>query len=69
MDAADLDDYQPYAYNPTYSGADVSLDYVMDYSVICDELSHPGFGHMCFTQDITPRLMFNTGPQSQFKVV
>jgi hypothetical protein len=61
LDADSIQDYEPYAFDSSYGGVDVSLDYVMDFSVICDEESHPGFGYMCAHQDITPRLMYNTG--------
>ena len=50
----DLDDLIPYSYDPTYKGGNTTLDYVMDYSVLCDETGGKKKA-MCSERDITPR--------------
>ena len=51
------------AFSANYSGAYCPLDYAMDFSILCvgDAL--------CAERDITPRLMYDESPNSQFNVV
>merc|ERR1712241_405178 len=68
VNADDLDDLQPFAYDPEYKGSSIPLDYVMDYSVLCDE-SNGKKKAFCSETDITPRLMYDVSPNSQFNLV
>jgi len=68
LEPDDLDDLEPYSYDPTYKGGNVSLDYAMDYSVICDE-SNGKKKAFCSDNLITPRLMYDISPNSQFNIV
>jgi len=68
VSADDLDDLMPYSFDPTYKGANVSLDYVMDYSLLCDE-SNGKKKAMCSDNDITPRNVYDMSPNSKFNIV
>ena len=50
-----------------YRGADISMDYVMDYSILCDDDLE--WDSVCKHQDITPRTMFDVSPNTQFNVM
>jgi len=64
----DLDDYMPYVFDDNYKGYNVSLDYVMDFSVLCDETNGKKPA-ICSNTDITPRLMFDVSPNTRFNLV
>jgi len=68
IDLDGIDDYMPYAYDTSYGNTTTPLDYVMSFTVLCDETNHKK-AKLCSSTDITPRLMWNTGPDSQFGVV
>jgi len=60
VNAADLDDYMPYSYEVQ----NCSLDYKMDFDVLCEDESR-----FCSTHSITPRLMYDLSPNRGFEVV
>jgi len=68
VSADDLDDLVPNAFDPTYKGGNVSLDFVMDYSLLCDD-SNGKKKAMCSDHDITPRKVYDMSPNSQFNIV
>lgn len=51
-----LEDYVPFSYNPTYASGNISLDFVMDFSILCDE-SNNKMSTICSNTDITPRFV------------
>jgi len=57
-----LEDY-PEAFSADYGGADCPLDYVMDFSILCVDDAK------CVDTDITPRLMFDVSPNTDFGIV
>jgi len=64
VSADDLESLGTAAYDPSYKGADCPLDYVMDFDALCDERDA-----LCGDEDITPRLMFDVSPNTQFHIV
>jgi len=65
--ADDLDDYIPYAYDMVHE-KDTTLDYKMDFSILCDE-SGGKSPRLCSGMSITPRLMYDVSPNRGFKIV
>jgi len=63
-----LEDLGTDAYDETYKGGDTPLDYVMDFSILCDETGGKKKA-MCSEMDITPRLMWDVSPNSDFGIV
>jgi len=63
--AADaLDSLMPYSYQVV----DCPLDFKMDFSILCDD--NDGERHrLCSDMDITPRLMYDVSPNTQFNIV
>jgi hypothetical protein len=57
-----LDDV-PEAFEADYGGADCPLDYVMEFSILCVDDAK------CVDTDITPRLMFDVSPNTDFGIV
>merc|ERR1719216_540327 len=66
VNPADLDDYIPYSFDNAY-GRNITLDYVLDFSVLCDGSSHQN-ARLCSWVDITPRLMYDVSPNTHFKI-
>ena len=60
--ASALDSAMPYSYYA--DPAQCALDYAMDFSILCD-----GTKRMCSEMDITPRLMYDISPNTEFNVV
>lgn len=56
----DLEDLGTAAYDSTYKGGDTPLDYVMDFSILCDETGGKKKAK-CSDLDITPR--FESRPE------
>ena len=52
----ELDDLQPYSFDATYKSGNISLDFAMDFSILCDETNGKKKA-MCSDQDITPRFV------------
>jgi len=63
----DLDKHDPYAYTAVH-GHNTSLDYPMDFSILCDETGGKS-PRLCSHRDITPRFMFDVSPNGAFKIV
>ena len=51
----DLDKHDPYAYTAVH-GHNTSLDYPMDFSILCDETGGKS-SRLCSDRDITPRFV------------
>ena len=62
VSADDLDGYVPWAYSE-YGGC--GLDYLMDFSVLCEE----GTDRFCTYNSVTPRVMFDLSPNNIFNIV
>ena len=60
----DLDAHIPYVYGTS----NMTLDYVMTFSVLCDGSSGQR-KRLCSDQDITPRLMMDISPNTDFGIV
>jgi len=58
----DLDQYIPWAYAEV---GGTQLDYLMDFSVLCEE----GTDRFCTNNAVTPRLMYDLSPNSPWNVV
>lgn len=58
----DLDQYIPWAYEEV---GGIQLDYLMDFSVLCEE----GTDRFCTNNDVTPRIMYDLSPNSPWNVV
>jgi len=65
--ATDLDDYIPYSFDNAY-GRNITLDYAMDFSVLCDGSSGQN-ARLCSYINITPRLMYDVSPNTHFEIV
>ena len=52
----------------SYEVINCSLDFVMDFSILCDGTNGVG-KRLCSTKDITPRLMYDVSPNRGFGVV
>ena len=64
LSVEDLDGYMPYSYEEM----NTSLDYVMDFSMLCDG-SNGEQKRLCSDRDITARLMYDVSPNTLFGVV
>ena len=62
VNADDLDEYEPWAYA---EDGGCSLDYLMDFSLLCEE----GTDRFCTNNEVTPRVMFDISPNGHFDVV
>jgi len=60
----ELEFHMPYAYEVE----NCSLDFGMDFSILCDGTNGEG-KRMCSTKDITPRLMYDVSPNRGFGIV
>merc|ERR1719356_1780507 len=60
----DLEDYMP----GSYEVINCSLDYAMDFSILCDETGGQP-KRLCSDTTITPRLMYDISPNTEFQVV
>jgi len=56
----------PYAYGDKMN---MTLDFSMNFSILCDGTDGESMKRMCADVDITPRLMFDVSPNSVFDVV
>ncbi len=64
VSADDLDDLMPFSYDVV----NCTLDYKMDFSILCDGTGSKE-GAMCSTTDITPRLMYDVSPNTEFGIM
>jgi len=63
----DLEKHEPYAFTAVH-GHNTTLDYKMDFSILCDETGGKS-PRLCSYTDITPRFMFDVSPNRVFKIV
>ena len=60
----ELDEYQPFSYEVE----NCTLDYPMDFSILCDGSNGEG-NRMCSDMIITPRMLYDISPNTQFGVL